>query len=776
MLAWVRSTSVILLRQVSIFSLEKSILPHGGFVNYHSWYRAWKAKLKNLSALVAVRYHEDHHNSLVIEFVAKHKDNNYVISFLSKNIPREDLERNDFETIHREWFLTFKMNKELTIDQIEFDRISEYMTELLGENVSRSLRRKDATNIFEFYCHFWNVFPSAQGVDHFIECIGALIDGTLSSTIQNSKHRETASTAVEKPAQVFESPVRATVDEVPLLSNYNQWLEKWCQSLDRPAMFETTKFLEPQNEFVIKLSGAIEGSQVLISLVTGDLRADDFLKKNFEDAIRCWRIHFHSDWKVNLSDNEFIDMVKIMGRFFPMEDNSIDRLIDGDECFAFKFQFMDTVPQSFEINTLVSEFLRLKKEFPQRLKERLLSQPEVVAFQKNIKLEDSGSDDERRERIYHLVKQQSFSHQFSRDQIQDLVSIIFSDTWGLGPLDQLLSDNDVFSVFINSTAGIFISQQGSYQRAKSGFVSREQLQRVLQRLQDKYVDHQERTANTQSARFKYKNNEFTLYIYMSGADVYVDIQRLINHQFTLEHFVKSGSLTNDIKVFLESIPICESNLLISFTPNTNGREVQKSIVETMPHNKRIVHFGRAPFKFENIERNYVHIFDQRQMGQAMNHLSPDILVVEGDDDKVVWPSLRAAGEKLMIYSIAAHTPEQALDKIKAIALLTTPQLTESSLQVFCHQIFPIVVQVSRLEDGSTKVIRVSEVCESLHAQQEIVDIFVFKKMGIDESTKRVMGEFIPTGHIPQFVHRALETHWPSLPYDLSLFSHMRKAS
>lgn len=748
-------------------------------MNYHGWYRDWKSKLKNLSALVAVRYHEDHHNSLVIEFTSKYNDCNYEFSFLSKNIPREDLERDDFETIHREWFLTFKMQRELSLTPNEFDVVSEHLTQRLGENVSRSLRRKDASGFFEFYCHFWNVFPAAQGVDHLIDAIGSMVDGTLLDRIKmNSEQEKTEVIAVGQMPAVEDPEIVAVVvePEIPLVTSYNQWLEKWRHSLDRPEMFETTIFLEQQKEFVIKLGGSVEGVQMMMSLVTGDLTTQDFSKKNFEDAVRSWRIHFHSDWKVSLSDHEFIDMVKTIGRFFPMDESTIDRSIDDGEGFAFKFQFMDTVPQSFVVNTLVAEFLRIKKEFPQRMKERLLSHPDVLAFRKNIILKDVGTEEERREQIYSLIKQQAFASQLLREQLQDLTALIFADEWGLGPLEQLLNDNDVFSIFINGTDSIYVSQQGSYQRSKQKFVSLESLQLVLQRLQEKYVDHQERTSNTQRARFKYKNNDFTLYIHMSGANVYVDIQRLQSLHFTLEHFVKCGSLTLDMKAFIESVPVCDNNLLISFTPHANGLEMQKSIIESLPYNKRIVHFGRAPFKLENLERNYVHIFDQRQISQGMSHLSPDVLVVEGDDDKVVWPSIRVAGEKLMIYSTVAQAPEQALSKLKAIAMLTTPNLTEASLQVFLRGIFPIVVQMTRLEDGSIKVTRIAEVCESASGQQDIVDIFVFKKMGIDESTKRVIGEFVPTGHIPQFVHQALQAQWPPLPYDLSLFSQMRKAS
>ncbi len=105
-------------------------------------------------------------------------------------------------------------------------------------------------------------------------------------------------------------------------------------------------------------------------------------------------------------------------------------------------------------------------------------------------------------------------------------------------------------------------------------------------------------------------------------------------------------------------------------------------------------------------------------------------------------------------TIHANTPRDALSRLETMVAMANLNIPDSALRKQIASALDVVVQVSRLSDGTRKVMSVAEITGMEGNVVTMQDIFVFRKQGIRESGE-VLGEFVPTGIRPKFAERLL---------------------
>jgi pilus assembly protein CpaF len=115
-------------------------------------------------------------------------------------------------------------------------------------------------------------------------------------------------------------------------------------------------------------------------------------------------------------------------------------------------------------------------------------------------------------------------------------------------------------------------------------------------------------------------------------------------------------------------------------------------------------------------------------------------------------------------TLHANTPRDALRRIETMILMAGANLPARAMREQISSAINVLVHVSRLSDGSRKVLKISEITGMEGEIVTMQDIFVFEKMGIREDGK-VLGAFRATGIRPKFADQ-LETSGIELPPDL----------
>jgi pilus assembly protein CpaF len=117
-------------------------------------------------------------------------------------------------------------------------------------------------------------------------------------------------------------------------------------------------------------------------------------------------------------------------------------------------------------------------------------------------------------------------------------------------------------------------------------------------------------------------------------------------------------------------------------------------------------------------------------------------------------------------TVHANTPPDALARIETMSLMSGLDLPARAIRDQISSAVHVIVQQARLPDGSRRITHISEVMGLSDQGFEVADVFLFKQTGLTPDGK-VVGQFVPTGHVPRFVEK-LSRRGIALPREIFL--------
>jgi pilus assembly protein CpaF len=190
--------------------------------------------------------------------------------------------------------------------------------------------------------------------------------------------------------------------------------------------------------------------------------------------------------------------------------------------------------------------------------------------------------------------------------------------------------------------------------------------------------------------------------------------------------------------------------------NISSRERIVTIEDAAELQLNQEHIVRLETRPANIEgKGAVH---QRQLLINSLRMRPDRIIVGEVRGEEALDMLQAmnTGHDGSLTTIHANSPRDALSRLETMVAMANLSIPDSAIRRQISSAVDLVVQVSRLSDGTRKVICISEITGMEGDVVTMQDIFVFRKRGIRENGE-VIGEFLPTGIRPRFAERLLVT-------------------
>jgi pilus assembly protein CpaF len=161
---------------------------------------------------------------------------------------------------------------------------------------------------------------------------------------------------------------------------------------------------------------------------------------------------------------------------------------------------------------------------------------------------------------------------------------------------------------------------------------------------------------------------------------------------------------------------------------------------------------------------------QRQLVINSLRMRPDRIIVGEVRGEEALDMLQAmnTGHDGSLTTVHANTPRDALSRLETMVAMSKMNIPEKAIRRQIASAIDVVVQVSRLSDGTRKVVTVAEITGMEGDIVTMQDIFVFQKRGIRENGE-VLGEFVPTGVRPKFAERLLVSgiQFPMSMFDVS---------
>ena len=351
----------------------------------------------------------------------------------------------------------------------------------------------------------------------------------------------------------------------------------------------------------------------------------------------------------------------------------------------------------------------------------------------------------------------------SQDLRKQLVKEILDEALGLGPLEDLLADDSVTEIMVNARDQIYVEQSGKNGMSKVTFSSELQMMNVIERIVTPLGRRVDEKTPYVDARLSDGSRVHIIIPPLALRGPTITIRKFPKKRFVADDLIKFGSITKEIADFLRLCVEGKLNIVISGGTGSGKTTLLNVLSNFIPASDRIItvedaaelqlgqdHVVRLETRPKNIEgEGEVSI---RDLIKCCLRMKPDRIVVGECRGGETLDMLQAmnTGHAGSLTSVHSNNPRECLGRLETLVMMAGMGLPLKAIRETMSTAVNLIIQQSRLSDGSKKVTHISEVIGMQGDTITLQDIFVFKQEGLDKNRK-IVGRFVPTGFIPKFV-------------------------
>lgn len=355
---------------------------------------------------------------------------------------------------------------------------------------------------------------------------------------------------------------------------------------------------------------------------------------------------------------------------------------------------------------------------------------------------------------------------------QDLRKQIFheilDELTGFGPIQPLLEDADITEVMVNGPKNIYIEKGGVLMKSPVAFDDDDHVMRIIDRIILPLGRRVDPDSPTVDARLPdgSRVNAVIRPVAIDGPSI--TIRKFKKDKLSIQQLIEYGSLTPNMAEFIRACVIGRLNIVISGGTGSGKTTLLNVLSTHIPENERIItiedaaelqlqqdHVMRMETKVSNIDgKGSVTI---RDLVRNSLRMRPDRIVVGEVRGGEALDMLQAmnTGHDGSLTTVHANSPRDAISRMETLVLMAGMDLPLKVVRQQISSAIDLIIQQTRLKDGSRKVTAVTEVVGMEGDTVVLTDIFKFEQTGIGENNK-ILGEIKPTGIRPIFSPR-LET-------------------
>jgi pilus assembly protein CpaF len=366
----------------------------------------------------------------------------------------------------------------------------------------------------------------------------------------------------------------------------------------------------------------------------------------------------------------------------------------------------------------------------------------------------------------------------TEEERAELVRSLTADVLGHGPIEPLLEDPSVSEVMVNGTNRVYVERSGRLHRTDVQFLSEEHLRRVIDRIVARVGRRVDESSPMVDARLPDGSRVNAVIPPLAVDGSSLTIRKFAKEALGVEDLIAYGSLTQATADFLQACVHGKLNVLVSGGTGTGKTTLLNVVSSFIPADERIVtiedavelrlgqdHVVRLESRTANVEgRGEVGIRDLMRNALRMR---PDRIIVGECRGGEALDMLQAmnTGHEGSLSTLHANTPRDAISRLETMVLMGGLDLPMRAIREQIGSAVDLIVQVSRLPDGSRKITHITEV-EGLEGEiVTLTDLFVFDhSRGVDADGK-YLGSLIPTGIRPRCTER-LEQQGVVLPVSM----------
>jgi len=352
---------------------------------------------------------------------------------------------------------------------------------------------------------------------------------------------------------------------------------------------------------------------------------------------------------------------------------------------------------------------------------------------------------------------------------------VLDELFGLGPLEPLLQDPTVNDILVNTYNTVYVERAGVLERTTVAFKDNAHLMHIIDKIVSAVGRRIDESSPMVDARLADGSRVNVIIPPLAVDGPLLSIRRFGNTPLTEDDLIANRALTPQMLEVLKSAVRARLNIVVSggtgagkttFLNVLSGfisdRERIVTIEDSAELRLKQAHVARLECRPPNVEGKGA--IRQRELVINALRMRPDRIVlgeVRGEEALDMLQAMNT-GHDGSITTIHANSPRDALSRIETMSLMGDINLPDKAIRAQIASAVNIIIQISRMSDGSRRVTHVTEVTGTSGDVISLQDIFLFQKRGVGPNGK-VLGRFYSTGIVPKFAERLKAAGIPFSP-------------
>jgi pilus assembly protein CpaF len=361
----------------------------------------------------------------------------------------------------------------------------------------------------------------------------------------------------------------------------------------------------------------------------------------------------------------------------------------------------------------------------------------------------------------------------SRADRDRLVMEVQHEVFGLGPLETLMKDPEISDILVNTHNHVFVERYGKLEHTAVRFRDDAHLMQIIERIVTRVGRRVDESSPMVDARLPDGSRVNAIIPPLALDGPILSIRRFGAERLTINDLIQFNSLPAQIAEVAAACVKSRLNILVSGGTGAGKTTLLNCLSNYIPENERIVtiedsaelklqqeHVVRLETRPPNIEGQGT--VTQRDLVRNALRMRPDRIVVgevRGGEALDMMQAMNT-GHDGSLSTIHANSARDALSRLETMMLMAGIALPERALREQVASALDIIVQLTRLSDGSRKLVEFTEVTGMEGSTITTQTIFKFDQRGVENG--KVIGDFVATGVMPSFIDR-LERYGFKIP-------------
>jgi len=351
----------------------------------------------------------------------------------------------------------------------------------------------------------------------------------------------------------------------------------------------------------------------------------------------------------------------------------------------------------------------------------------------------------------------------SREDRERIIKEILDEALGLGPLEDLIKDQEISDILVNNKGQIYIERHGKLERSNKRFVSNEQVRQIIERIVAPLGRRIDESMPMVDARLSDGSRVNAIIPPLSLTGPTLTIRKFGIERLKIQDLEKLNTLNDVMSEFLQACVALRKNIIVSGGTGSGKTTILNLLSEFVPDGERIItiedaaelklhheHWIRLESRPPNIEGKGA--ITVRDLFRNSLRMRPDRIIIgecRGPESMDMLQAMNTGHDGSMT-TIHANSTQDVLSRLDSLILMSGIEIPLRAIREMIASAIDIIVHTARLSDGSRKITQITEITGMLdEVHIGLKDIFAFHHVSIDEQGK-IIGNYQPTGALPTF--------------------------